>query len=135
MRFWTRLTIAAAFVAAAVVSPAAHHSHGQYDEAFTDLEGVVKEVHLVLPHSWVYMEQENPKGGAPILWALEATSRSGLERIGVSRTYLKPGDKIKVRCHPLRDGTPGCLLGFMRGPDGQVKDWDGGKDVPALENF
>jgi hypothetical protein len=133
MRIWASL---AAIGAVAVgVSVSAHHSHGQYEETFRDIEGVVKEVQLLLPHSWVYIEAADPKGGAPVLWALEATGRTGLERIGVTRAYLKAGDKIKVRCHPLRDGTHGCLLGFLKGPDGVVRDWDGGKDVPALAGF
>jgi hypothetical protein len=132
MRIWAALT---AIVATMVtVSVTAHHSHGQYDETFRDIEGVVKEVHLVVPHSWVYIEVANPKGGEPALWALEATGRTGLERIGVGRGYLKAGDKIKARCHPLRDGTNGCLLGFLKAPDGVVKNWDGG-EVPALKDF
>jgi hypothetical protein len=93
-------------------------------DTFTDIEGVVKEVHLVVPHSWVYMEVKDTSG-QPQIWALEATGRQGLERIGVTREYVKPGDKIKVRCHVLRDGSRGCLLGFLKGPDGTVKDWDG----------
>jgi len=44
----------------------------------------------------------------------------------VTKDYLKAGDKIKARCHVLRDGSNGCLLGYLKGPDGAVKDWDGG---------
>ena len=136
MRFWASLTaLCAAAIAVMVTTVSAHHSHGQYEETFRDIEGVVKEVHLVLPHSWVYIEVKNPKGGEPELWALEATGRTGLERIGVARGYLKAGDAIKARCHPLRDGTNGCLLGFLKAPNGEVKDWDGGREVPTLANF
>ena len=105
---------------------AAHHSHGNYMDTFSDMAGVVKEVHLVVPHSWVYMEVKDASGQAQI-WALEATGRNGLERIGVTREYIKPGDEIKVRCHPLRDGSRGCLLGFLKAPNGQALDWDGNK--------
>ncbi|MBI4885677.1 MAG: hypothetical protein HY824_01160 [Acidobacteria bacterium] len=101
----------------------AHHSHGNYVDTFTDIEGVVKEVHLVVPHSWVYIEVKDATG--PVIWALEATGRAGLERIGVTREYVKPGDTIKARCHVLRDGSRGCLLGFLKATDGTVKDWDG----------
>jgi hypothetical protein len=111
----------------------AHHSHGQYEETFRDIQGVVKEVHLVQPHSWVYIEVKDASGGTQ-LWALEGTSRTGLEKIGVTRGYLKPGDAIKARCHPLRDKSNGCLLGFLKAPDGTVKNWDGGA-VPALSDF
>jgi hypothetical protein len=109
----------------------AHHSHGNYTDGTIDIEGVVKEVHLVVPHSYVYIDVG--KGGAAETWVLEATSRTGLERIGVTRGYLKAGDVIKARCHRLRDGSNGCLLGFLKGPDGVVKDWDGGTGpVPTL---
>jgi hypothetical protein len=102
-----------------------HHSHGNYDtESFIDLQGVVKELHLVVPHSWVYLEVKDAKGESQV-WALEATSRTGLEKIGVTRDSVKPGETVKVRCHQLRDGTNGCLLGFLKAKDGTVKDWDG----------
>ena len=97
-------------------------------DSFSDLQGVVKEVHLLVPHSFVYIEVK-PAAGEPQSWALEGTSRSGLERIGVTKDYLKAGDTIKVRCHALRDGTNGCLLGFLKTRD-EVKDWDGGS-LPA----
>lgn len=116
---------------ASVLPIGAHHSHGNYTDTTIDIEGVVKEVHLVVPHSFVYIEVK--KGGTVESWVLEGTSRSGLERIGVTRDYLKPGDAIKARCHPLRDGSSGCLLGYLKGPDGVVKDWDGGTGpVPSL---
>jgi hypothetical protein len=101
-------------------------------DTFTDVEGVVTEVHFVVPHSWVYIEVQDPDGGEPQLWALEATGRGGLERIGVTREYIKAGDKIKARCHRLRDGSNGCLLGFLKAGDGTSKDWDGGNaPIPA----
>ena len=130
-----RFTLGLAVICAVCVTAAAsaHHSHGQYAETFTDVTGVVKEVHFVTPHSWVYIEVKG-KDGAPQLWALEATSRQGLERMGVTKAYIKPGDTIKARCNPLRDGTNGCLLGFLKAADGTVKNWDGG-DVPALKDF
>jgi hypothetical protein len=120
----------AAMCAAAVALPAwAHHSHGNYVDAFMDLTGVVKEVHLVVPHSWVYLEVKDEKG-EPQMWALEATGRVGLQKIGVTADYLKIGDTVKARCHHLRDGSNGCLLGFLKAKDGSVKDWDGNNATP-----
>jgi Family of unknown function (DUF6152) len=116
---------------AGVMPLGAHHSHGNYTDKTIDVEGVVKEVHLVAPHSFVYIEVK--KDGTVENWVLEGTSRSGLEKIGITRDYLKAGDKIKARCHPLVDGSSGCLLGYLKGPDGVVKDWDGGTGpVPSL---
>ena len=111
----------------------AHHSHGNYKDAFIDLTGEVKEVHLLVPHSFVYVEVKPPKE-EPQMWALEATSRSGLERAGIAADSLKVGDMVKVRCHALRDGSNGCLLGFLKAKDGTVKDWDGG-NLPAPTDF
>jgi hypothetical protein len=124
------LSLAAICAMLAVIPASAHHSHGNYAETFTDVEGVVKEVHFIVPHSWVYIEVKDASG-TPQLWALEATGRGGLEKIGVTKEYIKPGDTVKARCHKLRDGSNGCLLGFLKAKDGTVKDWDGGgAEVP-----
>jgi hypothetical protein len=130
-----RVTLSlAAMCAVSFVMPAgAHHSHGNYAPTPKDITGVVKEIHLIVPHSWVYLEVKDANG-EPQLWSVEATGRTGLEKVGVTRDYVKPGDTVKVRCHPLRDGTNGCLLGFLKARDGSVKDWDGG-NAPIPEGF
>jgi Family of unknown function (DUF6152) len=121
------VTLAAAVGLASMALPAwAHHSHGNYNvTVWTNLEGTVKEVHLINPHSWIYLEVKDEKG-EPIVWALEATNPNGLIRAGIKRDEVKPGDTIKVRCHLMKDGSNGCLLGFVTTKDGAVKDWDGG---------
>ena len=133
MRFKLGLGLAAICAVGAALPAWAHHSHGNYVDTFMDVEGVVKEVHLVVPHSWVYLEVKDATG-EPQMWALEATGRVGLQKIGVTADYLKPGDTIKARCHRLRDGSNGCLLGFLKAKDGTVKDWDG-NNAPAPPDF
>ena len=132
MRFKLGISIAAVCAVAFALPAWSHHSHGNYvTDTFIDLQGVVKEVHLVVPHSWVYLEIKDANG-EPQIWALEATGRTGLQNIGVTRDYVKPGDTVKARCHRLRDGSNGCLLGFLKAKDGTVKDWDGGNaSVPT----
>ena len=125
------LLAAASIVGAIPVG--AHHSHGNYSDAFVDIEGVVKEVHFVNPHSWIYIEVKGPNG-QPQKWSLEASSVIQLERIGVTCEYIKAGDTIKARCHPLRDGSRGCLLGFVKAMDGSVKDWDS-NNLPIPTDF
>jgi Family of unknown function (DUF6152) len=132
MRFKLALGLVTICAVAAALPVWAHHSHGNYVDTFMDIQGVVKEVHLVVPHSWVYMEVKDEKG-EPQMWALEATGRTGLERIGVTRDYLTPGDTVKARCHRLRDGSNGCLLGFLKAKDGTVKDWDGNNAPPPAD--
>ena len=131
MRWVSCLLVSVAMCTTPSVS--AHHSHGNYEETFRDIEGVVKEMHMLVPHSWIYLEVKNADGASQV-WAMEATSRPGLEKIGVTRDTLKAGDRVKVRCHPLRDKTNGCLLGFLKAPDGTVKDWDG-NNAPAPGDF
>jgi hypothetical protein len=124
------------FIGAFVLAGAAagHHSHGNYQQFFVDLEGTVTDVQLINPHSWIYMDVRAANGEA-VSWALEATGVGGLTRLGIVRGYVKPGDTIKVRCHPLRDGTEGCLLGFLQAADGSIKDWDGGQARPVDDGF
>ena len=132
MGFKWNIGFAAVALAALTLSAWGHHSHGAYSDTFSDIQGVVKEVHLVVPHSWVYLEVK-PDKGDPEIWALEATARTGLERIGVTATTIKVGDPVKVRCHRLRDGSNGCLLGFLKAKDGTVKDWDGNNAPPPAD--
>ncbi len=112
-------------VVVALSAPAlAHHSHGNYQMTeYTRLEGVVTEFIFMNPHSWVYMSVTG-EDGVSTTWALESGSVRALERAGVSSETIAPGDKISVRCHQLKDGANGCLLGFLTPPDGVENEWD-----------
>ena len=127
------LSLAAMCAVFSVLPAWAHHSHGNYDVTkWTTMEGTVTEVHWLVPHSWIYLEVKDEKG-QPTAWALEATGPGGLQRVRVKREDVRPGDTIKVRCHLLRDGSNGALLGFVTPTHGGLargqgveKDWDGG---------
>jgi hypothetical protein len=113
------------------ITASAHHSHNAYEVTkWSPLEGTVKEVHLVVPHSWIYLDVRDGKGETTT-WALEAAGPGEIMRNGVKREDVKVGDKIKVRCHLLRDGTNGCLLGFITPDHGDMarghgveREWD-----------
>lgn len=101
-----------------------HHSHGNYlrtDWVF--LEGTVKELHWMNPHSWLYLEVMGDDGD-PIIWALEGASVTTLRRGGWTQDSLEVGDDISVRCHRLKDGSRGCLLGFITTDSGIEKEFD-----------
>ena len=128
-----RFLVLAALCAVMSVAPVrAHHSQGNYDlSKWTTMEGAVKELHLLVPHSWVYMDVKDAKGQVET-WALEATGPAGLTKVGFKREDLRTGDAIKVRCHLLRDGSTGCLLGYLTPMHGDLarghgveRDWDG----------
>jgi Family of unknown function (DUF6152) len=132
MRFKFGVGLVAICAVAFALPARAHHSHGNYLDTFMDVEGVVKEVHMMAPHSWVYLEVKDATG-QPQMWALEATGRTALQKIGVTVDYIKAGDTVKARCHRLRDGSNGCLLGFLKARDGSVKDWDGNNAPPPAD--
>ena len=108
----------------------AHHSHGNYDVTkWVPVEGTVKEVHWMNPHSWIYFEVKDGSGKTS-QWALEAADPpASKERDQTGGRQA--GDLIKVRCHRLRDGSNGCLLGFVTPMHGDParghgieKEWD-----------
>jgi len=100
----------------------AHHSHANYDtDEFTNLSGTVTEVAWMNPHVWLYMEVADEQG-RPQMWAVEGGSPSALMRGGWQRDSLKTGDRISVRCHLVRDGSAGCLMGFVTSINGTAMD-------------
>jgi hypothetical protein len=122
----TRKILAIAATAAVVwVLPAsAHHSHGNYilDE-YTLLEGTVREVHWINPHTWIYLDVEDENGEMQ-LWALEGGGIGAITRRGWTREDVVAGDTIAVRCHQLRDKSKGCLLGYVTTEGGVETEWD-----------
>ena len=115
----SRSSILAGFVMLASTLPVwAHHSHGNYlTSEWAYLEGTITELRWINPHSWFYLEVIDTNG-EPAIWALEANSINRLRRAGWTQDTLAVGDKISVRCHRLRDGSNGCLLGFITREDG-----------------
>ncbi len=102
----------------------AHHSHGNYQMTeYTHLEGIVQEVYWINPHAWIYLEVVN-SGNDSSIWALETAGASRLSSIGLDRDMVRVGDTISVRCHQLRDGSNGCLLGFLTPEGGEEELWD-----------
>ena len=94
------------------------------------IEGIVKQVVLIAPHSIVYLDVKEDQG-ATAIWALEATAPAGIFGNGVAREDVRAGDSIKARCHQLRDGANGCLLGFITPLHGDAarghgveREWD-----------
>ena len=125
--------VAVALVVGPVWPIWAHHTPapGTFNDTFTDVVGVVKEVRLIDPHAWVILEVKG-ETGEPQLWPLEATNPQALERIGITPDYVRTGDTIKARCRRLRvvRSDNDCLLGFLKARDGSVKDWSGKNASP-----
>jgi hypothetical protein len=101
-----------------------HHSHTNFDmTAYTEVDGTVTEVHWFNPHIFIYLEV-TAADGEKTVWALEATSPAGLQGNGIGRELVKRGDEISARCHRFKDGSNGCLLGYLTATDGIERLWD-----------
>lgn len=121
-----RISIGTAIIATQVLALTAwaHHSHGNYlMTEYTEVDGTVTDLYWVNPHVWMYVDVMNEQGQVEP-WAMEAAGATTLVRGGIAQDEVKPGDAIHVRCHPLRDGSKGCLLGFVTTNDGVEKEWD-----------
>jgi hypothetical protein len=131
------ITITMTFVLGIAWPIGAHHTPppGLFNDSFSDVSGVVKEVRLRPPHAWIMLEVKGVDGELQ-LWPLEAASLTALQATGVTPDYVKAGDTIKARCRRLRVVPKGhdndCILGFLKAGDGTVKDWSGNNAiVPA----
>ena len=100
------LVLVASFGAAPAL---AHHSFGFYDmQKATQIEGTVQKYEWSNPHSWLFLAV--PSAGGMTVYGFEMVSVGELLRRGWAKNSIKPGDKIKVTFHPVRDGSPNGLL-------------------------
>lgn len=103
---------------AALAAPAAahaHHSFALFDTAKdVTLSGVVKEFEWTNPH--VFIQVVAPDGKE---WSIEASATNSLRRNGWTRNSFKPGDKVSIVMHPLKDGKPGGAFMHATFEDGR----------------
>ena len=106
--------VCAVIGAALLVVPAsAHHSSTSYEmNRILVLEGTVKQLLVLNPHTFFYFEVKDDKGQV-VTWVGEAVSAASLKKKGFQATDFRAGDPIRVRCMPLVDGSPGCHLGWV----------------------
>jgi hypothetical protein len=104
----------------------AHHSFtAEYDSSQkVEIEGVVTQFVWRNPHSFMMIEVTG-KDGATKSWTLEWGSVSQLQQYSITRTSLRPGDKIIVTGQPARDSVaPRVLIETVKRPaDGW--EWKG----------
>src|SRR2546423_14422292 len=103
--------IVLASVTVAAATPAfAHHSFAMFDrEKAAMVTGIVKEYEWTNPHVWVHVMVPDANGKA-FEWSFEMQSVAQDTRAGWRADSVKPGDKISVEFHPLKDGTRGGQL-------------------------
>lgn len=100
------LALVAVAASLCAIPALAHHSFAMFDGKKTmTLAGTVKEFQWTYPHAWIVMVA--PDQGTAKQWAIELESPAGLARKGWAPKTLRPGMKISVNMHPLKDGSAG----------------------------
>jgi hypothetical protein len=96
------VSAAATLIGALIASPArAHHSFAAaFDaNALITVQGVITQVKLANPHSWIYLDVKNANGDVA-QWGFEAQTPTALIRSGVKPDVFKVGSTVTIRgCH------------------------------------
>jgi DNA/RNA endonuclease YhcR with UshA esterase domain len=89
-----------------VPSVLAHHSvTAEYDLTKpVSVTGTVTKVEWTNPHIWFFVDVKNDNGSVTN-WGFSGGAPGVLQRRGISRTALKPGDIVKVEGFRARDGS------------------------------
>lgn len=118
----------AASAACALAAPAlAHHSFAMFDSDKTlSMTGTVKEFEWTNPHSWLRIMVDDQASGKTLQWALEMGAPAQQARVGWKPDSVKPGDKVTVIIHPLKDGSRGGQFVTAVLPNGTILG-DGGR--------
>jgi Family of unknown function (DUF6152) len=97
----------------------AHHSFAMFDgEKMSVQEGTVKELEWTNPHVWLHIVAPD-ETGRPRDWGFEMQSVAQASSGGWRANTLKPGDKVTIEFHPLKDGSRGGELVAATLPDGR----------------
>jgi hypothetical protein len=108
-RLVSGLLAAAALVSAGYAL--AHHSFAAYDASqVRTLNGMVKTFDWSNPHVAIKLVVQPETGREAQEWSIETSSPVILTRFGWTRQSLKPGDRVRVDCNPLSDGSHGGRL-------------------------
>ena len=87
-------------------SAMAHHSFGAvYLESDSiEVDGSIVEFQYKNPHSWVHVRGSERSGlGEEHVYSAEWVSTSQLENEGITKTTLKPGDKVRMWGSPSKN--------------------------------
>jgi len=104
-----------------LVQAQAHHSSSMFDkEKMITISGTVKEFEWTNPHSWLHVVTVDSATSLSIEWAFEMGSVSVIAAQGWKVNSVKPGDKITISGHPLKDGSHGGQYRSVTLTDGRT---------------
>jgi hypothetical protein len=93
------------------------------------ISGAVKEFEWTNPHAWIHITATDEKSGRPVEWSFEMGSVGQVAAQGWKSDTIKPGDKITVTMHPLKDGSRGGQYMSATLADGRSFRNQGAPDV------
>ena len=125
----TRIMTWLGVLAITAVPVLAHHSAvAEYDlDKPVKLQGTVTKVEWSNPHIWFYVDVKN-QDGTVTNWGFSGGAPGVLQRRGISRTAMKPGDVVKVEGFRAKDGS-------TNGSGNTVTFDDGRRVFTAMEGF
>ena len=87
------------------VPASAHHAFSaEFDAAKPiKLQGTVKKVELINPHSWITIEIKRPDGTVQT-WEIEAGAPNAMFRRGFTKDAIPVGTEIVVNGYQAKDG-------------------------------
>lgn len=117
------IALMAALAAAGLAeSASAHHSFAMFDGTkMVTWSGTVVDYKWSNPHTHitVAIPPSSPDKALVGNWDIEGASPNIMLRQGWTKNTFKPGDKITIVGHPLKDGTKGGSLYYAIAPNGQ----------------
>jgi hypothetical protein len=132
--FFLTASIAGLLLVVPAVAPVfAHHAFSsEFDAAKPiKLQGTVKKVEWINPHSWITIDVKQPNGGVQT-WEVEAGAPNSMFRRGFNRNSLPVGIEIVVNGYQAKDGRQRANGRDLTFPDGRRLFL--GSSLPGAEN-
>ncbi len=105
MRRATNSAVLAVFVLGLATAVQAHHSSAMFDKAVVrDVTATVKEFQWTNPHIWIQILIESEDGNVEE-WSIEGGGTNTLFRRGWRPNSFEPGEEIRIRFNPMKDGS------------------------------
>jgi hypothetical protein len=125
------LLVAVTLLAGSVHVEAHHSFTGAYnvDKTIT-ITGKIVQIALRSPHSFFYVESQDPNGAAQ-QWAIEGASAGQFAQQGVDAKAFRVGDVVEVTANPSRTpkSTRARLVKIVRPADGKAWGTGAGETV------
>ena len=119
MRIHFALASALALATVGATPAQAHHSFAMFDMTKdVTLSGTVRVFQWTNPHSYIQLMVKDAQG-RDVEWSLEMGAPMYLYARHWRPGSLKPGMRITVMVHPLRNGKPGGVVQTVTAADGK----------------